>query len=98
MRWRSASRPCSVSLGNVRSISVNMAFPSVDLLGCFCRAALLALAQHLAVHFAGRRLGQLGHEFDETGVLVLAEALPHEVLDLARKSLVALATGDHESL
>src|SRR3984893_15513405 len=73
-------------------------FPSVDLSGCFCRGALLARTQHLAVHLAGRRLGQLGHEFDEARVLVLAKALPDEVLDLARESLVAGTIGDHEGL
>src|SRR5882672_11152096 len=71
-------------------------FPSFDSSGCLRRGALLALAQHLAVHLAGWRLGQFGHEFDEAGVLVLTEALPHEVLDLARKGLVARATGDNE--
>src|SRR5205809_1872085 len=85
MRWRSASRPSSVILGKLRSI----------VLADIC---LFLCPKHLAVDLAGRRLGQLGYEFDEARILVLAEALAHEVLDLLSERLVARAVGDDEGL
>src|SRR3954470_12485082 len=84
MRRRRASRPSSVIFGKLRSMASGILF--------FPRA------QNLAVYLAGRRLGQLGHEFDEARILVLAEALPHEVLDFLDEGLVAAAIGDDECL
>src|ERR1041385_1008724 len=80
MRWRSASRPSSVILGELRSI------------------VLTFRSQDLAVDLAGRRLGQLGHELDEARIFVLAESLPHEVLDFLGEAFVAATIGDDECL
>src|SRR6478609_6844855 len=85
MRWRSASRPSSVIFGKLRSIV------SVDI-------CLFLCSKHLAVHLAGRRLGQLGHEFDEARIFVLAETLAHEVLDFLGEGLVARSVGHDEGL
>src|ERR1700758_3086818 len=85
MRWRRASRPSSVIFGKLRSMV------SADI-GAFPRS------QDLAVDLAGRRLGQLGHEFDDTRILVLAEPRAHEVLYLLDEELVARAVGHHKGL
>src|SRR6478735_12445577 len=76
MRWRRASRPSSVIFGKLRSVvSADIcAFPR---------------SQDLAIDLAGRCLGQLGHEFDDARILVLAEASAHEVLDFLGEGLVA---------
>src|SRR5438105_13220927 len=71
--------------------------PSSVILGKL-RSILLPRSKYLAVDLAGRRLGQLGDELDEARILVLAEALAHEVLDLLDEALVARAVGDHERL
>ena len=82
MRWRSASRPSSVIFGKLRSIVLSRHGPfPLHFLG----------AKNLAIDLAGRRLGQLGHELDEARILVLAEALAHQILDLAREVAVAAA-------
>src|SRR6476620_9850564 len=85
MRWRNASSPCSVILGKLRSIV------SADM-------CLFLRSKHFAVDLAGRRLGQLGHEFDEARIFVLAEALAHQVLDLLGERLVTRSIGDDEGL
>src|SRR5438045_9562164 len=85
MRWRSASSPCSVILGKLRSIVL------VDM-------GLFLCPKHLAIDLAGRRLGQLGYELDEARIFVLAEALAHQVLDLLGELFVARAVGDDEGL
>src|SRR6185436_4876511 len=85
MRWRNASSPCSVILGKLRSIV------SADM-------CLFPRSKHLAVDLAGRRLGQLGHEFDQARVFVLAETPAHEILDFLGEGVVGLTIGDDEGL
>src|ERR1700731_2978985 len=85
VRSRSASSPSWVIFGKLRSIVL----VDMDLFPC---------TKNLAIDLAGRSLRQLRHEFDEARILVLAEPLAHEVLDLAREGIVARAVGDHEGL
>src|SRR4029077_2741533 len=58
-----------------------------SLLGRGDGGAGLALPQHLAVHLAGRRLGQLGHELDLARVLVLSQPGARPLLQLAHARL-----------
>src|SRR6185436_3783208 len=85
MRWRRSSSPFSVIFGKLRSIVL------ADM-------SLFPRSQHLAVDLAGRRLGQLGDAFDLARILVLAETLAHQILDLADEALVAASPGAHEGL
>src|SRR5215510_11724970 len=85
MRWRSSSSPCSVIVGNVRS-------------SVLTDMSLFLHSKRLAVDLAGRRLGQLGDELDLSRILVVAEALADEVLDLAPQGVVAQPVGDDEGL
>ena len=84
MRWRSSSSPCSVILGNVRSV-VLVSMDGFLLLNCLLLVCF-ALAQHLAVDLAGRGLRQFRDKADEARIFVMTEALAHEVLDLVLRS------------
>src|SRR6188768_792539 len=102
MRRRRSSRPWSVIFGNIEVVPVvGAVVRSGGMRGLHlsaCGRDGLGIAQRLAVDLPRGRLGKVGDEGDVARILVLAQARPHELLQLARERVVAGPRADDEGL